>query len=108
MYQRLQQISKERRERQMEEERLNGFDHDDAGLTSLPVDPLSLYVFHDVAPRRFDGLRQQGRALEWRVYGPDGNFPFADSLLFTRSSLTPAGVDGVRLAAVAGERKGGG
>ena len=73
-----------------------GFDHDDAGLTSLPVDPLSLYVFHDVAPRRFDGLRQQGRALEWRVYGPDGNFPFADSLLFTRSSLTPAGVDGAR------------
>ena len=75
-----------------------GFDHDDAGLTSLPVDPLSLYVFHDVAPRRLDGLRQQGRALEWRVYGPDGNFPFAGSLLFTRSSLTPAGVDGARCA----------
>ena len=73
-----------------------GFDNDDAGLSSLPVDPLSLYVFHDVAPRRFDGLRQQGRALEWRVYGPDGNFPFADSLLFTRSSLTPAGVEGAR------------
>jgi hypothetical protein len=66
----------------------------DPALSRLPADPESAYIFHDTVPPAFDDLKRRGRAIEWRLFGPDGNFPFMDSLLFARSSLSPSGVEG--------------
>lgn len=66
----------------------------DPGLLRLPVDPLSAYIFHDTTPPAFEPLLRAGRVVEWRVYGPDGNFPYLESLLFVRSSLARGGLEG--------------
>ena len=66
----------------------------DPGLLRLPVDPLSAYIFHDTSPPAFEPLLKAGRVVEWRVYGPDGNFPYLDSLHFVRSTLSRGGVYG--------------
>ena len=68
---------------------------DDPSLQLLPIDDTSWYVFHDTMPPHFEPIARRGRAIEWMVKGPDGNFALLDSLVYTRSSLSRLGVDAV-------------
>lgn len=69
---------------------------EDPSLAKLPVDARSAYIFHDTIPPPFEPLKKLGRALEWSVFGPDGNFAFTDSLSFAHSSLSLPGQHGSR------------
>jgi hypothetical protein len=52
---------------------------EDPGFEILSDDPSSKYIFHDFVPTPLLKLRDRGDALQWVVWGPDGNYPWFDA-----------------------------